>query len=93
MTKEKAILKSLNNNNALYEAIYCQVVSVNDFIKEIKVNIKYCLDDIKNGYNVELSKSQLETYNEQLNEYRAKRRLLKKAFKQIFCEDMSEYNA
>ncbi len=93
MTKEKAILKSLNENNALYEAVYCQIVSVNDFIKEIKVNIKYCLDDIKNGYNVELSKSQLETYNEQLNEYRAKRRLLKKAFKQIFCEDMSEYNA
>lgn len=91
MTNEKRILKDLYNNDSVYEALYCQCVSCNDFIKELKQEIKEYQKD--NNFNEELKNSIIEHRKEQLKEYQTKRKQLKKALKQIFNCDMSDYNA
>ena len=87
--------KSLNPfyyNDALQEAVYCSIVQHNDTIREMKDNIKCCKEDIKNGYNVELSKRQQQEYKETLKEYRKKRNDLQKASALLFGDDFSEYD-
>jgi len=90
MNKEKIILKQLYNNNALYEAIYCAVVSANDFIKELKQDIRDYRKD--KDYSEDLKKSIIEDRSEQLKEYQTKRKQLKRAFYLLFDDKLEEYN-
>lgn len=90
MNKEKQILKVLNKNNALYEAIYCAIVSDNDFIRELKQDIKDFKKD--KDYSEDLKKSIIKDRSEQLKEYQAKRKQLKRAFYLLFDDKMEEYN-
>ena len=87
--------KSLNPfyyNDSLYEAVYCSIVQHNDTIREAKDNIKCCRLDIKEGYNIELAKSQIEDYKATIKECRQKRNQLQKASALLLGEDFSEYN-
>lgn len=90
MNKEKQILKVLNKNDALYEAIYCAVVSDNDFIRDLKQEIKDYQKD--NNFNEELKNSIIEHSKEQLKEYQTKRKQLKRAFYLLFDDKLEEYN-
>ena len=90
MKTEKEILKELKNNDFLYEALYCAIVSDNDFIRELKQDIKDYESD--KDFNEDLKKSIIKDRKEQLKEYQTKRRKLKKACYLLFNDNMSDYN-
>ena len=90
--KEKQILKALNKNNSLYEAIYCAIVSDNDFIQDRKEDIKILKKEIKENINVNINNQLIDSTTRQLKEYQTKRKQLKRAFFLLFGDDMREYN-
>ena len=95
MTNKQAknIIKSLINNDSVCEAIYCQCVAQNDYISELKSDIKAYSEDLKANPSNDLYKSIIEGKKEDLKEAQKKRRELKKAMRQLYGDSMSEYNA
>jgi hypothetical protein len=90
MKTDKQILKELRKNDFLYEAIYCSIVADNDFIRELKQDIKSYKSD--KYFSEELKQSIIENRSAQLKEYKNKRKQLKKACLLLFGDNMSDYN-
>ena len=93
MKQPKAILKDLFNNNAVYEAIYCQIVSKNDYIIELKENKKSWQEEKKSGYyTAEQIAEHIASINEDIKTTRKERKQLQKAFYMIYGDPAEEYN-
>lgn len=88
-------LKQLKKNNTLYEAIYTAVVSNNDYIKELKSEIKDYKKDLKQNkiyISLEYMHSHIETLSEILKESKKRRKDLQKACFILFDDNLNDYS-